>query len=381
MTSGQTSTANASLKLGGSIEGTISDEFGPLDGGCVSAVDYTTGAQGGMTCAGSDGTFRLGGVPDGNYVLEFSGPWGSSYINEFWKDATYVDQATRVAMNGPEALTGFDATLGKGGNIQGTVTDASTGQAPSQPDVACLVSVWTLDDRYAGYACLDSNGSYLTSGLAPGDYKVQFGTYHGPFVEQWFDAQPDFESATPVTVTADTVTADVDAAMESVGPTGVLDGTVTSDSGEGLADVCAELYRWEGSSISYWDEACTDSDGVWSRRYIPPGNYKVNYEVYNLAFLPEWFNDAADQDSATIVTVGDGTTEHPRVLARSGGDRLWNRDGRRWGTGGGRLRTAGGRLYHGDRLLPVDVHGRGRSLHHPRRAGRRLLRQVHRLRR
>ena len=311
MTIGQTQTVDAGLKLGGSIEGTVWGVGGPLADACVSTVDAVTGGQGAGVCTDRDGTYHLGGVPDGDFVLDFSGPRDSAYIHEFFKDAATIDEATTVTMSGAQALTGFDATLAKGGQISGTVTDAATGQAVGQEfQDWCYVTVFTLDDRYAGYACPATDGSYTTSGLAPGDYKVQFRLYQSPYAEQWYDGQPDFESATTVPVVAESVTSDIDGALQSVGPTGALDGTVTSEAGDPLAGVCAEVYRAEGSSISYWGGDCTDDSGTWSLPYVLTGTYKVSYEVYDLPFLSEWYDDAANSVSAALVTVDEGTTQH-----------------------------------------------------------------------
>ncbi|GAG43963.1 unnamed protein product, partial [marine sediment metagenome] len=67
----------------------------------------------------------------------------------------------------------------------------------------------------AGWGSTDASGAYTMGGLPIGDYKVQFNDCGDPamYVGEWYNDQPDFESADLVPVTAGVNTSGIDAAL------------------------------------------------------------------------------------------------------------------------------------------------------------------------
>ena len=190
-----------------------------------------------------------------------------------------------------------------GGTITGTVTDENTG-APLE-DVC--VSVVSASHDLLGYDVTDASGHYATGGLPAGNHKVGFEDCGGPrgYLFEWYDDQPDFDSADPVAVAADEKVTGIDAAL---GVGGSLNGTVTSaNTGDPLSGICVTLrassYDW--SVFDY-----TDADGGYSFEGVRAGDYKAHFEdcLGPGFYFSEWYNDQPDFASAGLIAVSEKET-------------------------------------------------------------------------
>lgn len=83
---------------------------------------------------------------------------------------------------------------------------------------------------------------------------------------------------------------------------GTLGGTITSSSGPALEFASVTVYT---AAQDYVGSTSTDGAGAWSLT-VPPGQYLV--QVTATDHVEEWYDDAADIDTATPVTVPDGGT-------------------------------------------------------------------------
>lgn len=135
-----TDAGNLALRLGsptaGSISGTVtSDAGGGLRQVCVDAVDagtheYITGAE----TAGS-GTYNLGGLPSGSYLLTFDDcDERIDHFGEWYNNRPTQELADAVAVTSPQATTGIDAQLAairlsvsRTGGGSGTITSQPQG--------------------------------------------------------------------------------------------------------------------------------------------------------------------------------------------------------------------------------------------------------------
>jgi protocatechuate 3,4-dioxygenase beta subunit len=145
----------------------------------------------------------------------------------------------------------------------------------------------------------DVDGTYLFSGLTPGDYKVQFSDYPAGFTptkqaegtDRAIDSNPDSTGLTPV-VTLDGVTTQdltIDAGLYrtvSVGDVVWFDsnhnGVFDVDTESGIKDVTVNLLNASGNAVTdadgtAVDSVLTDADGRYLFANLLPGDYQIRF--------------------------------------------------------------------------------------------------------
>ena len=167
-----TSGINAVLGLGGSIAGIVTDSGGAGIAGVNINVFVAGSGQyqgGGLTLP--DGSYQIGGLPPGDYVVAFVGPFGSPYTSEFFDDSPTFDLATPVTVSADAVTSGIGAVLELAGSIAGIVTDEA-----SSPIEGVYVEACPVQFGFCGSALTAADGSYQIDGLSPrdGGYQVSF---------------------------------------------------------------------------------------------------------------------------------------------------------------------------------------------------------------
>ncbi|MCH8994911.1 MAG: hypothetical protein IH959_08095 [Chloroflexi bacterium] len=228
----KTSGIDAQLATGGSINGTVTEEGTgtPLADICVDAVDSSF-AFFGFDITDASGAYSVGGLGSGDYEVQFFDCGESpTYITEWYNDQPDAASADLVLVTIGSKTSGIDAQLVIGGSINGTVTAEGTG-APLAD-----ICVDAIDSSFAffGFDITDASGAYSIVGLAGGDYTVDF-TDCGEtvtYLAEFYDDQPDFDSATLVAVVAGIKTSGIDAelAVAAVVLTGDANCNGTVDS-------------------------------------------------------------------------------------------------------------------------------------------------------
>ena len=303
-----TSGIGAALATGGSISGrVISQVTGkPVGHVCVFTDDAATQSFG-FAQTDKTGHYTVRGLATGRYSVFFS-PCSLNGAN--------LVASTRlglVQVTAPHPVTGIGASLAPGGSISGTVLGGSPGPHP-QIDV-CAEVVPVDPNGSFGFAFTGSDGSYMASGLAAGQYKVYFndptcGFGVPQFASQWYDGQPTRATAATVSVSVGGTTSGIDATLQ---PFGGITGTVTS--GAAHAPVAGECvlavpagHGFAGTQPP--EEAVTAKDGGYSLTEVQPGRYKVKFAVGcgDSGFRTQWWDAAASAAAATVITVGAGAT-------------------------------------------------------------------------
>lgn len=114
------------------ITGTVTSA---ADGSPVTAasvfVNSEDFSQNGFAFVEADGTYRVEGLPAGEYTVRFDTS-DTDFATEYWDGAKNRNSAQRITAVGGETISGIDATLDLGGAITGVVTRESDGSPISQ---------------------------------------------------------------------------------------------------------------------------------------------------------------------------------------------------------------------------------------------------------
>ncbi|WP_194409275.1 carboxypeptidase regulatory-like domain-containing protein [Microbacterium cremeum] len=291
----------------GSISGVVTDEAGVAAPG-VHVVAYAPSAWGSWswyssTYAGEDGSYAIEDLPDGEYRLQFDPSFSASshLVLEWWQDASDLLSATTVTVAEGGAVTGVSPILAAGGSVSGVVTDEHGAPIRGVSVRAYAATGWAVS-----YTVSDESGAYLLAGLGEGAYHIEFFPLldSGPVAGEWWNDAASRADATPVAVTAGANTSGVDAVLSAAG---TITGVVTDEAGAPAPDVFVAVYRAAADGIGDWVESrMTDASGAYSIPGLPAGDYKLNFSTSG-PLLGEWYDDAADAASATVVTVTGGS--------------------------------------------------------------------------
>jgi carboxypeptidase family protein len=267
---------SAGTAAAGSIEGKVTETAtGEGVGGifvCAHAPLYVY--PGGCGFTDGDGRYTIAGLVAGPYMVRFEAPGFVNLIAEYFDGKQFEEEAGLVSFSSGLA-TGIDAALETGGEIAGTVTDATTHQ-PIEGIEACARNLDTRMTRLCDRS--NSEGHYLINRLATGSYKVQFSVEGSPnYMRQFYPGKSTAAEAANVAVTAGVLTAGIDDALhEGVQITGRI---TAAGSGEPLAWIVA-------CALDPLTEAvvgCGESDPLDDHRYsiagLPLGSYVVGVSI------------------------------------------------------------------------------------------------------
>lgn len=302
---GETATATVKVALNdppsgnGSIGGRVTDETGnPIFG--VSVETFSEPCCTGRMSAYSDvdGIYRITGLAAGDYRIGFFPDYDGPFVREYFNDTHDWLAATLVHL-GVAPVTGIDASLALGGVITGRVTDEA-----GNPIAGATVGAFATDVRFA---TTDASGEYRIVGLATDAYVVSFTPPQGAnFVGEHYRDAPDYSAAESVNVVQRQTVSRIDAALAAGG---IIEGVVTDEQGNPIEGIAVFAFG-AGDTV-------TDASGRYQIVGLPTGGYNVQFSpvppgespmppVGNYA--PEFYDDAATQEAATLVLVTQGQT-------------------------------------------------------------------------
>lgn len=87
-----------------------------------------------------------------------------------------------------------------------------------------------------------------------------------------------------------------------------IEGTVTGPGGAPLGSIEVEARIFNGDWWEYVDSVTTDWSGHYSLGGLPAGDYRMFFDDWSGTYIPEWYDNALDEDSATTVVVGENAT-------------------------------------------------------------------------
>lgn len=247
-----TKNVDAKLQVGGKIKGTVTEAAAPK--GDLNNIEVTVyEASGnefavGYATTDASGEYTVVGLATGSYKVKFSASFesGLNFVTQYYEGASSLVAAKPIGVVQGETTEGIDAKLQVGGKVTGTVTDVVTHAAVSS------VYVFAVDsgEAFVGMAITNASGQYTILGLASGSYKIEFvdlgGNSH--YITQYYNAQPSFASANPVSVTQGNTTAGINAALVRKAPVNTGAPVVSGAPAVGRSLLCSRG-SWTGSPV------------------------------------------------------------------------------------------------------------------------------------
>jgi hypothetical protein len=225
---------NATLQPGGTLAGNVwaGSPPRPAAGVCVYAVPVSGNGVAMLYSTGNRGHFLIRGLAVGSYDVYYSDDCRlsvSKLTGQWYQGQLSPESATPVPVKAGVLLSGINAILHSDGSISGTVTAAP---APAQPANVSLLSgicvtAIPLAPSYDPFVpatdtvAVSATGEYSITGLQPGRYDVRFDANCGSpvsYLTEWYNDVFAQAQATPVTVTSNADTPDINASMTTVGP-------------------------------------------------------------------------------------------------------------------------------------------------------------------
>ena len=230
----------------------------PIDGieVCVRLVSSTSNGP----CASTDahGEYLISGLEVGEYTIEFSAK-GLNYLTQYYDGAIFPYNATRIPATPGADARGINAELEEPGEIDGTVTSAST-KAPIEGIYVCAG-----EPPEGNRTCDTTNahGEYTISGLPGRAYYVEFNAGDVNYLTQFYSDKYSRTEAQPVSIVSGAKVSGVDAELVKIdggGLTGTVQSAETEKPIAGI-EVCA--YESGGEGL-FGECAKTESRGEYT---------------------------------------------------------------------------------------------------------------------
>jgi protocatechuate 3,4-dioxygenase beta subunit len=306
------------LSRGGRIEGLILDAAGgvPVPGAWVSAwpawSDTTvpagttadaSGPWGGSVAADSTGRYVLSGLQSGSYFVFAE---AAGFLPTFYGQAQDPSSAAPVTVSAPDATTGIDIQLVRGGSMSGTVRDAKTGLPVAGAWVELYLPYMdappetTVTRPFPGPgAVTDERGEFRIEGLPSGEHIVLASAWDQGYVPEFYKEAQNPEDATPVGVTAPGEVGGIDFTLERPASSGgEIAGRVSVDSTGGPVSGAVVLAVSLSGRVGV---ATTGNDGFYLIAGLPEDTYYVLAAA--AAMIGEFYDNAIGWEDASPVRV------------------------------------------------------------------------------
>jgi hypothetical protein len=271
------------------------------------------------------GAYEFNGLDDGQYFVladRYSLPYLEELYDDIpcWRgppDGCVVTDGTPVAAAAATVTTGIDFSLLESGSIEGVVTELQSGA----PVADGHVQVREVSGAGAWYAwnSLDSDGTYRSAGLSPGDYVVVVDAeFHRDEVWDDLPCQAeypegcDLSGGTPIAVSIGSEIQDIDFSIDRLGMVG---GTVRSAAtGAALPSMSVTIFDGDGEPVN---GGWTDHLGTYRANRLWPGTYFAATDTRAINFVDQLFEgldcpwgppDGCDATTGTPLAVGFNTS-------------------------------------------------------------------------
>jgi len=219
------------------------------------------------TQVNEDGTYTFSNLETGTYrirVFNLNSP--NIFQDQYFNNATEIENATDIIVDEGASVTDIDIQLDELGKIAGTVTDTE-GNPLADVKVSVFNNTYGYWSRQGGLVLTGVDGSFLLSGLQPGnvrlkfdgdDYREQLPAY----AVEYYDNAPDVDSATDIVVSVNTTVSDIDVQLVELAS---ISGRATDLNGNPIAGASVSAYKQSNDgSFAHADGAATDQNGEYT---------------------------------------------------------------------------------------------------------------------
>lgn len=246
------------------------------------------------------GAYALRGLePGADYIVKFERQYSNENLaTQWWQGAPSAAEATPVTVPpvGAEAFVA-DAQLAAAATVNGRVIDSASG--------APVAGIWVHSD-HGGSDVSRSDGSF-TLYVDPVDQ-----------VEITASATSTYVALTQPVTTAEAVASGVELQLTR-GYT--ISGTVTSrNNAVPLSGIGSTVYaRGAGNDVEYAGYGSTDRNGFYETEALAPGDYVLSFDNWSGLYVTQFYDGAADLDSAQVVRIVDESLTDVDVQLTLGG--------------------------------------------------------------
>lgn len=300
------------LTTGATIEGTVRDEAGlPIKRIAVGAVAVDGDPDNPSATATTDlaGHYRVTGLAPGEYKLQFY-DWFYGYDTEWYRDTSSFESALVLTVAGEETITGVDAVLSDSPQVVPDGVDL-TGTVAGRDGAPVIAGGIAAYDAESGeeveLAGTNRAGRFYLTNLSTGSYKLH--VYENdtaedeqPYLDEWYTDELVFDSATPVSVTAD-ADQEISVVLDQAA---TVSGRLTDDTGQPMAEAQVLIRDVDGVVV---DSAYVERDGSYRHRGLRPGTYRLEYQGWDEnydSYVREWWREKYSFATATPLNLGSG---------------------------------------------------------------------------
>jgi len=207
----ETTGINFSVAPSGTISGTVrnADGSAPLANVLVECFKIVNGKwEGWGITTDSQGKYTISGVPYGQFFVRARGN-NNDYVLEYYQEVSRQASSKLLTVSKDVNPVNIDFTLAKGGSISGKVISDATQEAIAY----IFVEVFDYDTgEWLGCIETGTDGTYTVHGLPSGKCRVHINASLKklPYSDEYYNNTTNSSYATPVSVTADYNTPDID---------------------------------------------------------------------------------------------------------------------------------------------------------------------------
>jgi len=300
----------AAVVRGASISGTVTVDGSGVGGISVDVYAWDGESSYGILVASvltaPDGTYTAPDLAAGNYRVGFRDN-GGNYAPVFYDNAGDIQSATDLPLTAAQTASGINAALVSASSIGGTVT-AANGNAPLESIAITAFRQVGSNWEFVGGQITDTNGVYLITGLAAGSYRLEFNDSLGVYAGEFYNDKASLALADTVNVPVSTSVPNINASLVAASS---ISGTVTGPGGAPLSGTINVNALADSGVQGVWitvSAGSTDAAGNYTLTGLSSGTYRVQFVDYSGNYATEYYDDAADVDSATNVVVGAAAT-------------------------------------------------------------------------
>jgi Carboxypeptidase regulatory-like domain len=242
---------DAELQTGGEIKGKVTGAASKGDLKDIEVTVYEVSVNEfavGYATTDASGEYTVVGLATGPYKVRFSvsSESGLNYVTQYYHDKPSLALAEPVGVVQEKTTEGVDAELQTGGKVTGAVTDVVT----HAPVASIYVFAVDSSEAFVGMAITNASGQYTIMALASGSYKIEFADLGSDprYITQYYNGQPSFASANPVSVTQGSTTAGINAALIRKAPINTGAPVVSGTPAVGRSLSCSRG-SWTGSPV------------------------------------------------------------------------------------------------------------------------------------